>query len=868
MNTFSPRILAPLMAAALLALGAHGQVPSPKDFLGYAPGEAFTPHYRVVDYFEHVATASSQVRLVRYGATYEGRPLLYAIISAPENMGRLEEIRTSNLLRSGLLDAAEGTSPTDEAVPPAIVWLSYNVHGNESVSTEAAIATLYALTDTSHTSVQDWLTRTVVIIDPCVNPDGRDRYVHFYQRTRGHIPDVVPEAREHQEPWPGGRTNHYYFDLNRDWAWGTQAETQQRLPQYQKWMPHIHVDFHEQSVDAPYFFAPAAEPYHDAVTPWQRELQQLMGENHASYFDARGWLFFTRQIFDLFYPGYGDTWPTFNGALGMTYEQGGSGRAGLGIVTAEGDTLTLRERLEHHYTTGLSTIEVAATHRERIVREFADFFRPTVGSGSFASFVVKGNNADKMQALARHLTMQGITFGSVAKTQPVRGFAYRTGSETSVTVAPGDMVISTNQPRHVLTRVLFEPVSALSDSLSYDITAWALPYIYGTDAYALEKALAPDAPWAPAPRAALTAVDRPVAYLAEWRSFADAQLLAQLLASRINVRFAEKSFSIGDRHYGRGTLILARGPNSHLGKAFDEAVVAVSEVVQQPLIPVTSTMVTSGIDFGSGDVPFLKPPRVAIVGGSATSAYGLGELWHYFDQQLRYKATVVNAEDLARLHLFDFDVIILPSGSYSRVLPEATLNRIKVWVEAGGRLVAIESAAGFLAGKDGFSLQERDEDEKDDKAQGAADGDKEGNDVDDGDDAPPDRRLYGERARDGITESVTGAIFRVDMDTSHPLAFGYDDPYFTLKRRSQAFELLEDDWNVGILKDDARVSGFVGAKARQPLANSLVFGVQAKGHGEVVYLLDNPLFRGFWYNGRLLMANAVFLVGQRSVSSF
>ena len=842
--------LLPLIIVWVWPAATGAQVRPPQDFLGYMLGEAFTPHHRVVDYFEHVAEESPLVTLEHYGATYEGRPLLYVVTSSPQNMERLEEIRISNLQRAQL---AEG-EPTGAA--PAIVWLSYNVHGNESASTEAAIATLFALTDSGNVQVQTWLKDTVVIIDPCINPDGRERYVSFYRQTRGRVPNYLPVAREHREPWPGGRTNHYYFDLNRDWAWGTQAETQQRLPQYQKWMPHIHVDFHEQGVNEPYYFAPAAEPFHQAITPWQREFQEHIGRNHARYFDDKGWLYFTRQIFDLFYPGYGDTWPTFNGAIGMTYEQGGSGRAGQGVVTAEGDTLTLRDRIDHHFTTSLSTIETAAVYRERIVDEFSAFFR-SIPDGPYAAYLVKGGHPDKTQALARHLTMQGITFGSVSSPWRGRGFAYGTQTMEPVTVDPGDMVISTRQPRRVLAHVLFEPTSVLYDSLSYDITAWALPYVYGLEAYALPHHVQPNAPWHPRRDTEMESPHRPVAYIAEWRSFADAQLLAALLESGVKVRFSEKSFVTGERAYGPGTLIVTRGTNDHLGDAFDQAVRAVAELSQQTLLPVSSTLVARGVDFGSSDVPYLKKPRVAIVGGAGSSPYGLGELWHFFDQQLAYPVTVVNTDGFGSLHLYDFDVVILSGGAYVRQWSDAVLNRITTWIESGGRLIVIEGAARALAGKDGFSLKKKEEEDRDGPE-----------DSDDEDKEMSERRIYGERDRYEISEDVTGAIFRVDLDTTHPLAFGYAGPYFTLKRHSDAYQLLEDDWNVGILQEDAHVSGFVGYKAHEPLKHSLLFGVQPKGRGEIVYLLDDPLFRGFWYNGRLLLANAVFLVGQRSISNF
>ena len=242
---------------------------------------------------------------------------------------------------------------------PAIVWLSYNIHGNEPASTEAAMKVLYALVDPSNAETKQWLQNVVVVIDPCQNPDGRDRYVNWYNNAVGKNFNADPQSREHDEPWPYGRTNHYNFDMNRDWAWQTQKEMQQKLKLYNDWLPQVHVDLHEQEYDAPYYFAPAAQPYHEVITQWQRDFQVQIGKNNAKYFDANGWLYYTKQIYDLFYPSYGDTYPTYSGAIGMTYEQGGID-AGLGIKTSTGDTLTLTDRIAHHYTASMSTIEVSA----------------------------------------------------------------------------------------------------------------------------------------------------------------------------------------------------------------------------------------------------------------------------------------------------------------------------------------------------------------------------------------------------------------------------------------------------------------------------------------------------------------------------
>ena len=306
------RIKLAILSFFITSLSFSQTIKSPEEFLGYKIGTQFSRHADVVAYFKHVAENSQWVTYTEYGKTNERRPLTYAIITTPQNQNNIENIRLNQLKNAGV---ESGSASPDKA----IVWLSYNVHGNEASSTEASMVTLYELI----TNKKEWLENTVVIIDPCINPDGRDRYANWYNKVKATPYDTNPDAEEHNEPWPGGRANHYLFDLNRDWAWATQVETRQRLKVYNSWMPHIHVDFHEQGINEPYYFAPAAEPFHSIITPFQRDFQTLIGKNHAKYFDQNGWLFFTRERFDLLYPSYGDTYPTYTGSMGMTYEQAG-----------------------------------------------------------------------------------------------------------------------------------------------------------------------------------------------------------------------------------------------------------------------------------------------------------------------------------------------------------------------------------------------------------------------------------------------------------------------------------------------------------------------------------------------------------------
>src|SRR6056300_2058334 len=504
------------------SVSLNAQLHSPKDYLCYELGTQFSRHHQVVDYYQYLEQNSDQIQLVSYGKTNEGRLLQLAFISSPENIENLEAIRKKHLQNSGI----EKGETNDEKV---IVWLSYNVHGNESSSTEASMKTAYALL----TQYQEWLEDTIVIIDPCINPDGRDRYVNFYNQTRSQPYDSNRLTREHNEGWHSGRTNHYIFDLNRDWAWLTQVESQQRLVQYNRWLPHVHVDFHEQGINSPYYFAPAAEPLHEVITDFQKDFQATIGKNHAKYFDKEGWFYFTKQRFDLLYPSYGDTYPTYLGAIGMTYEQAGGGIAGLGIENDENITLSLNDRIEHHYTTGISTVEIAALNKTELNENYQRFYQNE--SLKYQNFVLEGT-ADKVKALRSLLTKHEIQSYRLAKETLVKGYDYQKQKNTSTSFSTEAMVVPTNQPKGKMAQVLLEPQTKLNDSLTYDITSWSLPYAFGLKTLATKSTLEV-APYSEEISADLSLDPNNYGYALAYRSLADGKFLAALLKAGLGVRY-------------------------------------------------------------------------------------------------------------------------------------------------------------------------------------------------------------------------------------------------------------------------------------------------------------------------------------------
>ena len=823
--------LLPFVISFLIFSASAQDLQSPAQFLGYDIGTKFSRHHQVVDYFEHAeASFPQQIKLEQYGSTNERRPLLLAYISSEENMKKLEEIRKNNLRRTGIL---EGDVAQDGI---AIIWLSYNVHGNEASSTEAAMNTLYKLM----TEKQDWLKNTVVIIDPCINPDGRDRYVNWFNETASMPYSIDQQASEHDEPWPGGRPNHYLFDLNRDWAWATQVETQSRLKVYNKWMPHIHVDFHEQGINEPYYFAPAAEPFHEVITDWQREFQTEIGKNHAKYFDDKGWLYFTRERFDLFYPSYGDTYPTYNGAIGMTYEQGGNGRAGLGILTDEGEELTLVDRVAHHTTTGLSTVEIASKHAEKLTSEFEMFFDNSQLSDK--SYVLQGH-PDKIENVTNLLKKHDISYG-FAKDGKTKGYNYNDAAQGQLNNSSRDLVINTNQPKGKLVKVLFEPKSKLVDSLTYDITAWSIPYAHGLNAVASKSAV-PTMVVDRTPQQNIKNTNA-TGYIATWNSIKDAQFLAELLMADIKVRFTEKPLTAQGTTFQPGSLIFVRGDHKSTND-FDDQLVLIANKHGRILNAIDSGFSTSGPDFGSPDVKLVNPPKVAMLSGQYTSSLAYGELWYFFEQQLKYPVISINTSNFSGINLAKYNVLVMPSGYYDSLLDEKTLDKIKAWVRSGGKLIAIDRAMNAFVDKDGFGLSKK-------KST-------------DSTEAKTVNKLipYASRERESIKELITGAIFEIELDPTHPMAFGYDKNYFTLKLGNAAYKLLDSGYNVGYFGETPqKVSGFAGSDATTQLGNSMVFGEQRIGKGSIIYMADNVLFRSFWENGKLFFANALFFVNNNS----
>ncbi len=842
-------------------------VPTVAEIRGFPTGATFSTYRDIERVVEGIAAASPRVLLETYGSSVEGRPLRLAWVSSPGNLARLEELRAANRA----LAEPGGAADSALADRPVFVWLSFGVHGDEASPSEAALELLDYLAAARDPGVEEWLERAVIVIDPLLNPDGHERYVAWYRAVAGFEPNPDPRAREHRPPWPGGRTNHWYADLNRDWAWGVQPETRARLAAYLATLPQVHVDFHEMDPGSSYFFFPAAAPFHlyypESTARWGR----VFGDANAAAFDARGWTYFTEEDFDLFYPGYGDSWPSFQGATGMTYEQAGGGEAGVLYRRADGSLLTLAERVEHHRVAALTTIATAVRHRAERLADFADFWRPAtrVASGAPAAYLLPRAGADA-DSLAALLVRQGIEVDTLAAELSAAGIEPYPGAPAVESLGAGTYLVRGDQPRGRYLAALMAPGWAAADtSLFYDITGWALPYLFDVAAYRTDRTPAVTAhPWrgpgAPDPERAeaVAGAAGAVAYAWPYGSVADVAAAGRLAAAGWRVGVATRGFRAGGRAWSAGSFVvtLARQPDSLAGPAGAARLRAALAESGARAAPLASFRTAEGIDLGSDRFRTIPLPRVALAAGPATDPGSVGAAW-----QLLARAGIpidlVSPGDLAArpgadgdslagldragMDLAGYTAIVLPDGpgaaAYAAAFGEGGVARLRRWVEDGGTLIGIRSGAAWLtAGESGITEVELAE----------------------APDPPEEDRLRPAAAReaDDVRRRIPGTLVQAVVDTTSLLGFGFPGGAAAVLVRDPVELALAESGNAWVYADLEPLAGYLPPAARERLSGT-PFGVVTRvGRGHAVLFADDPAFRGIVHALARAYLDAVLLV--------
>ena len=843
-------------------------IPTIESVLGKPSGERITPSADVVRYFRELEKAApGRIKVTAYATSWQGRELIYAVIGSPERMANLDGFSAD---MKALADPRRTSAADADAIiarAPGSVWLAHGVHGDEISSSDAAMMTAYhLLAAKDDPAVMRILANTLVFIDPVQNPDGRDRFVNGFYDTLGLAPAGSPIAAERNQQWPGGRVNHYLFDMNRDWLSITQQETKGRIAIFQQWFPLVFVDLHEMGTDSSYFFSPEADPYNPDITQSQRETLKLIGRNNARWFDQFGFSYYTREVFDAFYPGYGAAWPLFHGSIGTTYEQASS--RGLVGRKSDGTDLSYQDTVRRHFTSSIATLETMSINRERMLRDFYAYRASAIEEGrkgAVRTYVIPPQ-ADQSTAdrLAKLLAEQGIDVRRA--TADIRA--------CRKTYPAGSYAISLAQPAGRLVRTLLEPQVALDAKFMqeqerrrakdlepelYDVTAWSLPLMFNvtTDRCA-DEATGPLAAFSadtPLP-GAITRPEAAYGFLAPWGSTAAVRLLAAALREGMAVSSSDVAFTHDGRAYPAGTLIFRKSATDDLAAKLSRLAAATGADV----VGVDDSWITDGPSFGSDRVVSHKAPRIALAWDTPTRAASAGNLRFVIERQFGYPVVPVRTSDLAGAELSQFDVVILPDGGdYAGVMGDDGAA-LRGWMERGGVVIAMGQAARFVSTpKTEMSAIRREtayhaaKPEKPDAAKSTAPGTEL---------TTADALHAAEAPVEESPDASPGALVKATPDMDHWMAAGLKPSLNVLMTGSDIYTPVRRDEGVNVVSfagpAELLTSGYLWEETKRQLAFKPFVVVEPKGHGQLIVFTQNPTVRAYLDGLNVLVANAIF----------
>ena len=802
-------------------------IPTPAEVLGFEPGEWHPRYDQMVTYLETLAEASDRVHLERIGTTHGQRPLLFLTFASPERLGRIDEIRAARRDNS---IAGQG---------PVVAWLGYSVHGNEASGATAALVTAWYLAASQEEEVMAWLDEMIIVMEPGLNPDGIDRFAHWVNMHRGQNPSADPADREHNEAWPNGRTNYYWFDLNRDWLPLIHPESRSRKAQYHAWRPHVLTDHHEMGPNTTYFFQPGVPERNNPLTPERNyELTARIAEFHGEFLDRAGEPHFTRELFDDYYVGKGSTYPDLTGGIGILFEQGTA--RGHVQDTVYGER-TFTDAVANQVITSLSTLAGTYALTDELIdfqREFFADAREAARRDRSAGWVL-GDDGDPARAAALIELLLGhdIEIHPVTELVEIAGRQHESGQA---------WLIPAEQPHYTLLKSILDPVTELPMETFYDVSAWPL-------------GLSHDLPLEPVRRlpahgdriSRSPAADHPappaeaLAWLVPWNQYRSAALLGALLADGYRVQAATEPLTVatgdGERQLVRGSLIVHAGIQPDELESVGDRLAELSERHGVEVVAAERGLARSGIDLGSPSAPVIDSIRVAMLTGNGLRANHAGYIWHWFDVELQQPLTMIDWSNLFRTRLDDYTHLILPDSSFG-FLPDWARDRIRDFVRQGGVLLALRGASTWVEGLElDWSLVDSEEDNDD------------GNDE-------LERRAYGDYRQDSARELIGGSALKVLLDTTHPLAFGHEREELVVFRRGRHVMRAVDNpyAQPAIYADSPLAAGYLSESNREKLAGAPAVSASRHGRGTVIRMADDALFRGYWRGSEKLFANALF----------
>ena len=809
-------------------------IPKPKDVIYHEVGEWHVTHDRLVNYMKAIATAApDRVKLETMGLTYENRPQVLLIITSAKNQQRLEEIRQQHLLLS---DPAKSASVNIENMP-IVVWIGHSIHGNEPSGANAALVSAYYLAAAQGKQIDELLDNVVILFDPSFNPDGLQRFSTWANQHKSKNLVSDPNSREFNEVWPGGRFNHYWFDLNRDWLPSVHIESQNRLEWFHKWKPNILTDHHEQGSNATFFFQPGVASRVNPLTPEKnQELTAKLAKFHAAFLDRIGSLYFTKENYDDFYYGKGSTYPDINGAIGILFEQASS--RGHLQQTANG-LLSFPFTIKNQFTTTLSTLEGAKVLRKEFLQWQRDFYKNSIADAAAdpvkAYVFGDGYDINKTNLFLQMLCRQQITVYGLKKDIQADGQKFYSASS---------FVVPANQTQYKVIKTIFEKTLNYKDSLFYDITAWTMPLAFGLPSAELNGTsftndLMGEVTSSIKTNPEIMGGKSNYAYLVNWSDLNSPAMLYELLQAGITVKVATSAFQLDingkANKYNYGTLMIPVQMQTSSPDKIYELVKAKAEKYLLNVQSVSSGSASSGVDLGSAKFIPITKPSIAMIVGAGVNATDAGEVWHLLDQRMNIPATHLEPAVFNRVELNKYNTLIMVGGAY----PDINKDKLKTWVQAGGTLILTEEAVSW-ASQNGIS------DVKFKKAKSPVDS--------------IERLTYVDREQIDGAQQIYGAIFGADADLTNPLAYGYNQKTISLFKANKVFmEKSKNPYGTPFYYGAKPLqSGWVSKENGDAIKNSAAVIVNTVGNGRVINIADNPNFRAFWLGGSKLFMNAIF----------
>jgi hypothetical protein len=795
-------------------------IPTPKSVIGHEVGEWHVSHDKLAHYMTALAEASDRITLENRGTTFEGRPLLLLTITAPSNHNSIESIRKNHLALT-----ENGSSSLNTENMPIVVYQGFSIHGNEPSGSNASLAAAYYLAAAQGPKIDELLNNTVILFDPSLNPDGLQRFSYWANMHKSKNINPDGNDREYDEVWPGGRTNHYWFDMNRDWLPVQLPESRARIETFHKWYPNILTDHHEMGTNSSFFFQPGIPSRTHPLTPkLNQELTGKIGNYHAKALDKIGSFYYTEENFDDFYYGKGSTFPDINGGIGILFEQASSrGHA----QESENGILTFPFSIRNQFTAALSTLEAAVGMRKEILDYQRSFYNNARGEGGSGAIVFGDEkDAGKTYELAQILQRHKIKFHEVKNDFSKDGKNYKKGFS---------YIIPKNQKQSRLLKAMFEKRTTFQDSLFYDVSAWTFPLAFNLD-YSEDVALSQAGD--EVTDLQLNTPDTPNAsnygYLMEWHEYYSPKALHMILKEGLRAKVGMSPFSLENKKYDYGTIMIPVQNQKLQGAELNQFLTKVSEETGVKITGV-QTGLTKGIDLGSGQFRTIEMPKVGLLVGEGVNPSDAGEIWHLFDTRYDMLITKLDTKNFGRMDLSAYTDIILPA-TWGSALDKNDTEKLKDWVQAGGTLIGFRNAGRYLESNELLEMKFK---KKQDTAKAIT---------------------FEQRSDYFGAQVIGGAIFETKLDRSHPIAFGYKNSMLPMFRNTTLFVEADDNsYNNPIqYTDSPLMAGYISKPNLEELKNTVPFKTGSLGSGHVIYFTDNTNFRAFWYGTNKLLMNAIF----------